>query len=87
MTAPSRRSVLGTAGAIGLGAAAGFPVTAHAAEGPAFDTAPVRSALNRLLPGHSDQFRLRFLSPQDGGDRFRVTGTRGASKWPARHRP
>ncbi|MFD3479226.1 alpha-N-acetylglucosaminidase [Streptomyces sp. NPDC058695] len=78
MTAPSRRSVLGTAGAIGLGAAAGFPVTAHAAEGPAFDTAPVRSALNRLLPGHADQFRLRILSPQDGGDRFRVTGTRGS---------
>ncbi|WP_330280064.1 alpha-N-acetylglucosaminidase C-terminal domain-containing protein [Streptomyces sp. NBC_00569] len=76
MTAPSRRSVLGTAGAIGLGAAAGFPVTAHAAEGPAFDTAPVRSALNRLLPGHADQFSLKLLSPQ-GGDRFRVTGTRG----------
>ncbi|MFE4678134.1 alpha-N-acetylglucosaminidase [Streptomyces sp. NPDC056721] len=76
MTAPSRRSVLGTAGAIGLGAAAGFPVTAHAAEGPAFDTAPARSALNRLLPGHADQFSLGLLSPQ-GGDRFRVTGTRG----------
>lgn len=76
MTAPSRRSVLGTAGAIGLGAAAGFPVTAHAAEGPAFDTAPARSALNRLLPGHADQFSLGLLSPQ-GGDRFRVTGSRG----------
>ncbi|MEU8483027.1 alpha-N-acetylglucosaminidase [Streptomyces sp. NPDC048641] len=76
MTAPSRRSVLGTAGAIGLGAAAGFPLTALAAEGPAFDTAPVRSALNRLLPEHADQFTLRLLAPQ-GGDRFRVTGTRG----------
>ena len=79
MTAPSRRSVLGTAGAIGLGAAAGFPVTAHAAEGPAFDTAPARSALNRLLPGHADQFSLGLLSPQ-GGDRFRVTGTRGQDR-------
>ncbi|WP_128381971.1 alpha-N-acetylglucosaminidase [Streptomyces cavernae] len=79
MTDPSRRTVLGTAGAIGLGTALGVAVPAHAAEspdeGPAFDTAPVRSALNRLLPGHADQFRLT-LAP-GSRDRFEVTGRTG----------
>ncbi|MFD5079327.1 alpha-N-acetylglucosaminidase [Streptomyces sp. NPDC058371] len=81
MNSPSRRTVLGTAGAIGLGTTLGVTVPAHAAEspgeGPAFDTAPARSALNRLLPGHADQFRLSLLRPAGGRDRFRVTGTTG----------
>ncbi|MFF1447044.1 alpha-N-acetylglucosaminidase [Streptomyces sp. NPDC058274] len=81
MNSPSRRTVLGTAGAIGLGTTLGVTVPAHAAEspgeGPAFDTAPARSALNRLLPGHADQFRLSLLRPSGGRDRFRVTGTTG----------
>lgn len=78
---PSRRTVLGTAGAIGLGTAVGTTVPAHAAgspgEGPAFDTAPARSALNRLLPDHAGQFRLTPLRPSGGRERFRVTGTTG----------
>ncbi|MEU1038958.1 alpha-N-acetylglucosaminidase [Streptomyces sp. NPDC005907] len=81
MNSPSRRTVLGTAGAIGLGTALGVTVPAHAAgspgEGPAFDTAPARSALNRLLPGHAEQYRLGPVASPDGRDRFRVTGSTG----------
>ncbi|MGW6060118.1 alpha-N-acetylglucosaminidase [Streptomyces sp. NPDC055189] len=84
MSDPSRRSVLGTAGAIGLGAAVGgVTVPAHAAEGPvrdpahALDTDSARSALNRLLPHHAEQFRLRLVPAKGGTDRFRVTGTTG----------
>ncbi|MEV0317955.1 alpha-N-acetylglucosaminidase [Streptomyces sp. NPDC050658] len=82
MTDPSRRSVLGAAGAIGLGCAAGaVAAEAHAAEGPAegpaFDTDSARSALNRLLPHHAEQFRLRLVPASGGTDRFRVTGRTG----------
>ncbi|MFI9585602.1 alpha-N-acetylglucosaminidase [Streptomyces sp. NPDC052236] len=79
MTDLSRRTVLGTAGAIGLGTSLGVAVPTHAAEspdeGPAFHTDPARSALNRLLPRHADQFRLRALPT--GPERFRVTGSPG----------
>ncbi|MFD7818062.1 alpha-N-acetylglucosaminidase [Streptomyces sp. NPDC059785] len=82
MNSPSRRTVLGTAGAIGLGTTLGTAVPAHAAgspgEGPAFDTAPARSALNRLLPGYADQFELTAAG--GGSDRFRVTGSTGRVK-------
>ncbi|MER6689600.1 alpha-N-acetylglucosaminidase [Streptomyces minutiscleroticus] len=82
MNRPSRRSVLGTAGAVGLGTALGVAVPAHAAKGPgggpAFDTAPARAALNRLLPGHAGQIRLVAAERDGAGDRFRVTGTAGA---------
>ncbi|GGZ10344.1 alpha-N-acetylglucosaminidase [Streptomyces poonensis] len=81
MNCPSRRTVLGSAGAIGLGTTLGLMAPAHAAgsprRGPAFDTAPARSALNRLLPGHADQFVLRLVGRRGAGDRFRVTGTTG----------
>ncbi|MEU1016609.1 alpha-N-acetylglucosaminidase [Streptomyces sp. NPDC005898] len=82
MSAPSRRSLLGTAGALGLGAAVGgVPLPAHAAEGsakaPAFDTDAARAALNRLLPRHAEQFRLTLVPAQGREDRFRVTGTTG----------
>ncbi|PIM72849.1 alpha-N-acetylglucosaminidase [Streptomyces sp. JV178] len=81
MNSPSRRTVLGSAGAIGLGAFQEWSAPAHAAEspggGPVFDTAPARSALNRLLPGHAGQFRLSLLDRDDSVDRFRVTGTTG----------
>ncbi|AZM52885.1 alpha-N-acetylglucosaminidase [Streptomyces sp. WAC 01529] len=83
MSEPSRRSVLGTAGALGLGAATGgVPLSAHAADrparAPAFDTDSARSALNRLLPRHAEQFRLGLRPAKDGReDRFRVTGTTG----------
>src|SRR5438477_9606226 len=82
---PSRRALLGTAGAIGaraaLGAAAPVTATGPVAPGPeraaAYDTAPARAALERLLPGHADQFRLRALPPGGAADRFRVDGTTG----------
>ncbi|MGW6530153.1 alpha-N-acetylglucosaminidase TIM-barrel domain-containing protein [Streptomyces venezuelae] len=85
MSEPSRRTVLGTAGALGLGAAVGgVPLPAHAADGPAgsaagpaFDTDSARSALNRLLPHHAEQFRLRLLPARGREDRFEVTGTTG----------
>ncbi|WP_409235976.1 alpha-N-acetylglucosaminidase [Streptomyces sp. PA5.6] len=85
MSEPSRRTVLGTAGALGLGAAVGgLPLPAHAADGPAgsvagpaFDTDSARSALNRLLPHHAKQFRLRLLPARGREDRFEVTGTTG----------
>ncbi|MFF3242426.1 alpha-N-acetylglucosaminidase TIM-barrel domain-containing protein [Streptomyces sp. NPDC002870] len=87
----SRRTVLGTAGAIGVGAAlaghnpaaaaqsGGAPAGAAsgaAAAAPAarFDTTPAQAAVQRLLPRHAGQFRLRAL---DGPERFQVTGSRG----------
>ncbi|MDX2784022.1 alpha-N-acetylglucosaminidase N-terminal domain-containing protein, partial [Streptomyces caniscabiei] len=82
MNSPSRRTVLGSAGVIGLGTYLQWSAPAHAAEspgeGPAFDTAPARSALNRLLPGHAGQFRLSLLDRSGTVDRFRVTGTTGS---------
>ncbi|MPY44386.1 alpha-N-acetylglucosaminidase, partial [Streptomyces phyllanthi] len=81
MNGPSRRTVLGTTGVLGLGSSLGRAVPAHAAEspggGPVFDTAPARSALNRLLPGHAEQFRLSLVQKSGTVDRFRVTGTTG----------
>ncbi|KIZ18118.1 alpha-N-acetylglucosaminidase [Streptomyces natalensis] len=90
MSQPSRRALLGTAGAIGaraaLGAAAPVTATGPLAPGPlapgperaaGYDTAPARAALERLLPGHADQFRLRALPPGGAADRFRVDGTTG----------
>ncbi|MGY0486916.1 alpha-N-acetylglucosaminidase [Streptomyces sp. WG-D5] len=85
MSAPSRRTVLGTTAALGLGTALGTGTpTAQAAPEPdaarevtAPDTAAAREALNRQLPHHADQFRLRLLAASGTEDRFRVTGTRG----------
>ncbi|MFC7309737.1 alpha-N-acetylglucosaminidase [Streptomyces monticola] len=87
MTGPSRRRLLGTAGAVGVGSVLGTAVPSFAVgrpvqdpaqdpvQDPAFDTDAVRSALNRLLPDHADQFTLKPLPGQ--GDRFRVTGSTG----------
>jgi hypothetical protein len=82
----SRRTLLGTAGAIGVGTAlarhtpaAALPSSpatpsAPAADKPAFATTPAHAALQRLLPRHAGQFRLRALT---GPERFRVTGSTG----------
>ncbi|MET9419721.1 alpha-N-acetylglucosaminidase [Streptomyces sp. NPDC006540] len=84
----SRRTLLGTAGAVGAGAvlAAHTPVAAAlprpasppaapgAGAGDAFRTGPAVAALHRLLPDHADQFRLTALT---GPERFRVTGSTG----------
>lgn len=81
MNSPSRRSVLGSAGAIGLGTALGLTAPVRAAEspgqGPVLDTAPTRSALNRPLHGHAGQFRLSLVKRQGTTGRFRVTGSTG----------
>ncbi|MFF2851622.1 alpha-N-acetylglucosaminidase [Streptomyces sp. NPDC058001] len=81
MTNPTRRTVLGTTGAVGLGTVLGTTVPAHAAgspsQGPSFDTAPARAVLNRLLPDHASQFTLTPVAPHPGRERFRVTGTTG----------
>ncbi|MFE6127507.1 alpha-N-acetylglucosaminidase [Streptomyces sp. NPDC056437] len=82
----SRRTVLGTAGAIGAGAALAGQVPAAAAPLPTAlpaslppaaapsGPAAAHAALRRLLPRHADQFTLRLL---DGPERFRVTGSAG----------
>ncbi|MET9516605.1 alpha-N-acetylglucosaminidase [Streptomyces sp. NPDC002994] len=73
----SRRTLLGTAGAIGVGAAVGGHIPAMAAPEPPTATAPARAALERLLPEHAGQFHLTTLQRGDGNDRFRVGGTTG----------
>ncbi|MFF3453686.1 alpha-N-acetylglucosaminidase TIM-barrel domain-containing protein [Streptomyces sp. NPDC002730] len=82
----SRRTLLGTAGAIGIGAAltGHTPASAAGAAGAAgaaapaaaevFSTTPAQDSLRRLLPRHAGQFRLRAL---EGPERFRVTGSTG----------
>ncbi|WEV28187.1 alpha-N-acetylglucosaminidase C-terminal domain-containing protein [Streptomyces sp. 71268] len=80
----TRRTVLGTAGAIGVTAAlaahgSGASAAPHAGAGAARDgkpysLAPARAALARLLPDHVDQFRLRLLADGPG---------RGAGQRPA----
>ncbi|MDR3082844.1 MAG: alpha-N-acetylglucosaminidase, partial [Streptomyces sp.] len=77
MSAPTRRTVLGTAGALGLGTALGGLGIPAAHSDTRFDTAQALDALERQLPQHADQFRLRLMASNDGSDRFRVSGTRG----------
>ncbi|MEV0371603.1 alpha-N-acetylglucosaminidase [Streptomyces sp. NPDC050636] len=82
MSRPSRRALLGTAGAISAraalgGAAAAGPPVLRPDRAPSYDTAPARAALGRLLPRHAGQFRLVPLSGDGGTDRFRVDGTPG----------
>ncbi|WP_407286248.1 alpha-N-acetylglucosaminidase TIM-barrel domain-containing protein [Streptomyces sp. BP-8] len=82
---PSRRALLGTAGAISAGAVLGAAAPGRAGPGrgarrapaAAYDVAPVRAALARLLPGHADQFEPVPLVADGGTDRFRVTGRAG----------
>ncbi|MGK5546070.1 alpha-N-acetylglucosaminidase TIM-barrel domain-containing protein [Streptomyces sp. URMC 127] len=77
---PSRRLLLGTAGALGAAAALAShasPARATAAR-PPFDTAPARAALVRLLgAAHAEQFRLTALASAEGEDRFEVSGRTG----------
>ncbi|NWF27644.1 alpha-N-acetylglucosaminidase [Streptomyces sp. PKU-EA00015] len=81
----SRRTLLGTAGAVGAGAVLAAHAPAVASEGPAAVPATraaqpeaaadaALAALRRLLPEHAEQFRLRVLG---GTERFRVTGSTG----------
>ncbi|MGW0560925.1 alpha-N-acetylglucosaminidase [Streptomyces sp. NPDC003016] len=79
----SRRTLLGTAGAIGVAAAVGGPTPAMAADSPDAaatpdPAAPARAALERLLPDHAGQFRLSSLPTGDGRpERFGVDGATG----------
>ncbi|MBL1096913.1 alpha-N-acetylglucosaminidase [Streptomyces coffeae] len=85
----SRRTLIGTAGALGAGTALGSSLPAaaesrtgarHSPQDPAvtaFDTGPAHAALRRLLPDHAEQFRLKALEPEKGEDRFEVTGSPG----------
>lgn len=78
MTQLSRRTLLTSAGAVGVSAALGTQIPAVA--GPTrrtAGTAAAQAALGRLLGGHAGQFRLTLLDPADGGERFRVGGSRG----------
>ncbi len=85
MSQPSRRALLGAAGAIGAGAALGGAAPASAAghsgrrpgRAALYDTAPARAALHRLLPRHAEQFTLEPLAADGGTERFRVDGTTG----------
>ncbi|GAA0462083.1 alpha-N-acetylglucosaminidase TIM-barrel domain-containing protein [Streptomyces sp. NPDC046215] len=77
---PSRRLLLGAAGAIGAGAALGSPTPAAAVTAgrhrlTGFDTAAARAALVRLLGEHAEQFALTPLA--GGEERFEVTGRPG----------
>lgn len=81
-----RRTLLGTAGALGVTAVSGgdAPATAHspraAGRSPAASaeavTGPARAALRRLLPARqADQFHLTALT---GAERFSLAGSAGA---------
>ncbi|MEU0840360.1 alpha-N-acetylglucosaminidase [Streptomyces sp. NPDC005962] len=83
----SRRTLIGTAGALGAGAALGAhsPAQADVPTQPqdtavtTFSTAPARAALRRLLPDHAGQFRLVALprGSREKKERFEVTGSAG----------
>ncbi|WP_326669819.1 alpha-N-acetylglucosaminidase [Streptomyces sp. NBC_01257] len=78
MTQLSRRTLLTSAGAVGVTAALGTQIPAVA--GPAREaggTAAAHAALERLLGAQAGQFRLTLLDPADGGERFRIGGRRG----------
>ncbi|MEK8170444.1 alpha-N-acetylglucosaminidase N-terminal domain-containing protein [Streptomyces sp. M19] len=78
----TRRTLIGTAGALGAGAALAGTAAADDDTGgggkqetAVFDTAPARDALRRLLPRHAGQFRLHAL--RGGTERFEVGGRAG----------
>ncbi|MGP4001964.1 alpha-N-acetylglucosaminidase [Streptomyces sp. 8N706] len=71
----ARRTLLGSAGALGVAASLGGPPPSAADEHGFEDTSAADAALRRLLPGHAGQFRLEALS--GGRERFRVTGSTG----------
>ncbi len=81
----NRRTLLGTAGALGAGAALGGSAAPAAAEAAGTnplaivsDMGPAKEAVRRLLPDHSGQIELTALT--SGKERFRVSGTAGSIK-------
>lgn len=79
----NRRTLLGTAGALGAGAALGGSANPAAAEAAAgvdgrlaeTDMGPAQAAVRRLLPDHSGQ--IKFTALTGGKERFRVSGSAG----------
>ncbi|WP_314172562.1 alpha-N-acetylglucosaminidase [Streptomyces winkii] len=79
----NRRTLLGTAGALGAGAALGpsaGPAAAQAPAVPGFHTAAgdmkhAEAAARRLLPDHGDQ--IAFTALTGGDERFKVSGSAG----------
>ncbi|OEU88644.1 alpha-N-acetylglucosaminidase [Streptomyces abyssalis] len=77
----NRRTLLGTAGALGAGVALG-PSAGPAAAVPGFQTAAApdmkhaSAAVRRLLPDHHDQ--ISFTALTDGEERFKVSGSAGS---------
>ena len=79
----NRRTLLGTAGVLGAGAALGGSAAPAAAEasltdapGTLIDMGPAEDAVRRLLPDHSGQITLKALT--SGKERFRVSGSAGS---------
>jgi hypothetical protein len=74
----NRRTLLGTAGALGACAALGGSAGPAAADAKsaAIDMGPAQDAVRRLLPDHSDQIKLSALT--NGKERFRVSGSAGS---------
>jgi alpha-N-acetylglucosaminidase len=60
-----------------LGVATAGPAAAAAMPPPAFDTAPARAALQRVLLKQQTQFTLIALERKQGADRFEIRGTAG----------
>ncbi|MEU1370534.1 alpha-N-acetylglucosaminidase [Streptomyces sp. NPDC005803] len=78
MTQLSRRTLLTSAGAVGVSAALGAQLPAVAGPPPRVTgTGAAQAVLGRLLGKHAEQFHLTLLDPADGGERFRVGGARG----------
>lgn len=78
MHSPSRRQLL--KGAMAL--CAGLPplkafAMPTASQAGVLSVDPVREAIARLLPRHSDQFDLQLLPRLGGGDRFEIGGVAG----------
>ncbi|WP_435057270.1 alpha-N-acetylglucosaminidase [Streptomyces sp. bgisy060] len=64
---------------VAVAALPGAPAPSDAsAAGPAFDPAPARAGLERLLPARAAQFTLVPVEKPDSGDHFSVSGTAGA---------
>jgi len=53
--------------------AAAVSTSGHATPAAAFDTAPERAVLGRVLPHQAGQFELTALPPAEGRERFRIS--------------
>jgi hypothetical protein len=79
----NRRTLLGTAGALGAGAAMGGAapaaagtVTGRHLQHADIDMGPAQGAVRRLLPDHAEQ--IAFTALTSGSERFKVSGSEGS---------